>query len=359
MKICIVLRDITERGGGERVCVNLANALSLKHQVKILSFYKSQDKPSYDLKPNICVEYLHNFGERSGGKIAYLFKKIFYRYFLTIKARKRFFEDDIIIANDRALGQFLKIKGKSYIRLWHLNFPKRKRNLAFFDSVVILSHKEEQKWRGIHKNIRVIPNFIPAISQNKINYSQKVCLSVGRMDRGDQKGFLRLVDIFAKLKSQFEDWKLCIVGEGVLKEEVQNKITSYGLQNRVVIKPFTQEIEKEYLSASFYIMGSHFEGFPLVLLESESYGLSSVAFDIYTGPSDIIEDGKTGFLIQDGDLDDFASKMEILMQDEQKRREMGEEARKRIQTHFSQEIILEKWEELFTQLQTHNPQSPQ
>lgn len=359
MKICIVLRDITERGGGERVCANLANALSMDHQVRILSFYKSQEKPSYSLNPSICVEYLHQSSERSGGKIAYLFKKIFYRYFLTLRARKRFVEDDIIIANDRALGQFLKIKEKKYIRIWHLNFPKRKRNLNFFDCVVILSNKEKQKWMKIHGNIEVIPNFIPFIAQDTTDYSQKICLSVGRMDYGDQKGFLRLIDIFAKLDHNFEEWKLCIVGEGKLMGEIQSKIVLRDLQNRVIIKPFTQEIEKEYLSASLYIMGSFFEGFPLVLLESESYGLPSIAFDIYTGPSDIIENGKTGFLIQDGDLDDFASKMEVLMQNEEKRKEMGQQAKKRIQNHFSKEKVLEKWNELFTQLQTHNPQSPQ
>lgn len=359
MKICIVLRDITESGGGERVCVNLANALSAEHQVKIVSFYKSKKTSAYFLNPSVKVEYLHNGSEQSGGKLAYLFKKIFFRYFLTLKARKRFFNDDIIIANDRALGQFLKIKGKSYIRIWHLIFPKRKRDLKFFDELVILSHKEEQKWRAIHPNVSVIPNFLPSIPQAKTDYSQKVCLSVGKADSKDTKGFLRLIDIFTQIDSKFREWKLCIVGDGVLGGEVEAKVKSLDFADRIILKPFTQEIEKEYLRSSIYAMTSYFEGFGMVLVESGSYGLPGVAFDICAGPGDIIEEGKSGFLIQDGDLQDYALKLQVLMESEERRREMGEEAKKRIATHFSQEEVLKQWNELFNRLQTHNPQLPQ
>ncbi|RDU71148.1 glycosyltransferase family 4 protein [Helicobacter brantae] len=358
MNICIVLRDITEKGGGERVCVNLANALSLEHRVRIISYYKSQNSPIYALNPQVQVEYLERCGERSGGKIGYLFKKIFYRYILTLKARKSFKQDDIIIANDRALAQIFKLKDKKYIRIWHLNFPKRKRNLDFFDEVVILSHKEEKKWKQCHPHISVIPNFLPTFPTKQADSSSKICLSVGRMDRGDQKGFLRLVDIFAKIQPKIKDWKLYIVGEGTLKEEIKNKIDTYGLQDCIFLKPFTPEIQKEYLQASLYVMSSHFEGLPLVLLESGSYGLPSVAFDICAGPSDIIEDEKTGFLIEDGDLEGFASKMEILMQNQELRRDMGQRAKERIQAQFSQEKILEEWNKLFTQLQIRNLQSP-
>ncbi|XAU19483.1 hypothetical protein WHQ22_03455 [Campylobacter jejuni] len=52
-KINIFLKDITESGGGERVCVNLANAFSKKYEVEIFSFYKSFEQPAYKLCKDI------------------------------------------------------------------------------------------------------------------------------------------------------------------------------------------------------------------------------------------------------------------------------------------------------------------
>ena len=75
-------------------------------------------------------------------------------------------------------------------------------------------------------------------------------------------------------------WQLIIVGDGVLKKELESKIKALNLQESVILKPFTKQIEKEYLSASIYAMSSHFEGFPMVLLESASYGLAPISFDI-------------------------------------------------------------------------------
>lgn len=358
MKICIVLRDITERGGGERVCANLANALSQKHQIRIISFYQKFSSPSYEINQNIKLHYLSRGGENKWGVVGKIFRKIFYRYFLTYKAGKIFANDEIILANDRALASILKQKNKKYIRLWHLNFPKRHKNLSFFDALVVLSNKELLKWQKIHHNVVVIPNFLPFIPADTTNWEQKSILSVGRMDKGDQKGFLRLIDIFAIIAFKYPQWKLCIVGEGILKQEILKKINQYSLQQQVVIKPFTQEIINEYLQASFYVMSSYFEGFPLVLLESGSLGLPSVAFDIYSGPSDIIQNEKTGFLIEDGNLREFANKMEILIQDQSRREGMGKAAKQNMKNLFSQEVVIMNWENLFYSLQTHTPQSP-
>ena len=61
-------------------------------------------------------------------------------------------------------------------------------------------------------------------------------------------------------------------------------------------------------------MTSLYEGFPMVLVEVSSYGVPLVSFDINTGPSDIIENKKSGFLIEDGNFQEFADKI-YFMQD--------------------------------------------
>lgn len=146
--------------------------------------------------------------------------------------------------------------------------------------------------------------------------------------------------------SQLHSWQLVIVGDGDMKNEIETKIKDLGLQDSIILKPFTKDIESEYLNASIYAMSSYYEGFPMVLLESSSYGLCPIAFDIKTGPSDIIENNKGGYLIQDNDLNTYADKLIELMSDDNKRKTMGEAAKARVAQKFSKEAIIPLWEEV-------------
>ena len=142
-------------------------------------------------------------------------------------------------------------------------------------------------------------------------------------------------------------WQLIIVGDGVLKKELESKIKALNLQESVILKPFTKQIEKEYLNASIYAMTSHFEGFPMVLLESASYGLAPISFDIKTGPSDIIADEKSGFLVEDNDLQGYADKLMLLMRDENLRQNFGTKAKQVVSGKFSKEVVMKEWQGLF------------
>ena len=192
-----------------------------------------------------------------------------------------------------------KRKNTHYIKIQHLRFEKYNKRNKLFDTIVILSGREMGRWQRYHSNVKVIPNFLPTIPQVSTNHSQKVVLSVGRMS--SEKGFLRLLDIWKMVQTKIMDcheslrasrndnmandlreWKLIIVGDGVLKSEIESKIHALNLGESVLLKPFTKDIEREYLSASIYAMASHFEGFPMVLLESTAYGLAPISFDIAT-----------------------------------------------------------------------------
>ncbi|EAL5964157.1 glycosyltransferase family 4 protein, partial [Campylobacter jejuni] len=205
--------------------------------------------------------------------------------------------------------------------------------------LVILSDKQIDKWKEYHQNIQVIPNFIPFIPERTRDYKQKNILSIGRFELNDEKGFLRLIEIWnlVQKNEKYRDWTLTIIGEGELNDSIKEKIKENKLEN-IILKPFTKEIEEEYLKASIYVMTSHFEGFPMVLIESSSYALPLVAFNIDTGPSDIIDDKKNGFLIEDGNLQEFANKLSILMDDENLRRTMGISAKDIVKTNFSKEV---------------------
>lgn len=212
MKLFIILKDITESGGGERVCVNLSNAFSeMGFEVSIISFFRVEKDIAFSLNENINVRFLSHTTPKSKNPFKKLFNKSIYRYILSKKvdtiARQE--KPDIVLANDGWYIPKAKVDSIQYIRLWHLNAPKkidkRKQKIFnLFDTLVVLSSRELDKWQNYHKNIKVIPNFLPNISQKNTDSNQHRIISVGRMDRGDQKGFLRLIDIWEKVQERIK-----------------------------------------------------------------------------------------------------------------------------------------------------------
>lgn len=354
-KILITLRDITETGGGERVCANLSNALSEFYEIKIISFFKKEEHITYSLDPRISVEFLSEGAQNSNNFLRKFYNKIFKRIFLSLRTSRIINKQspDIVFCNDGTFMPIVKSKGVKYIRLWHLNAPRKKKKVFDkYDSLVVLSNKQMDVWKQYHGNIKVIPNFLPQIEDKITDFSQKVVVSVGRMDAGDQKGFFRLIDIWKVVKEDknLDDWKLHIIGGGALKLEIEAKVKALNLQDSVFVKPFSERIADEYMQASIYAMTSKFEGFGMVLAESASYGLPGVAFDINAGPSDIISNGESGFLVEDNDLEAYAEKLKCLMRDETLRQKFGLKSKEIVSAKFSKEAVIGLWRKLFDEL---------
>ncbi|WP_338433729.1 glycosyltransferase family 4 protein [Campylobacter vicugnae] len=268
------------------------------------------------------------------------------------------FNPDFIICHTHFDTSLTKIFKKCKIKLFkviHNSFDAYEKwqiNLNIYKNIVLLSNHDIDKFKTKYPNANfyIIPNFLPNISNLNTNYSQKVVVSVGRLSK--EKGFLRLIDIWKLIQdsSEFKDWKLHIVGDGELKEKIENKIKDLNLTNSIILKPFTKDVESEYLSASIYAMTSHFEGLPMVLIEAQSYALPTISFDIATGPRDIIEDEKSGYLIKDNDLNEYATKLKTLMQDESLRAKMGAKSKEIVKSKFSKEVVMKQWMELFERL---------
>ena len=390
MKFLFIADDITIFGGAERVITNLANVMSKmqdkkgKNEIEIFSLHRINKHLSYHLDLNVKVSFytqpatkndikqIKNFYKRFAikFKVILLKLKFFILHFRILKtdeilsrmlsAKISHCESDIVLDNTVfSYHPFYKNSNTKYIMLMHASYSEKAtflkhkyfNDLKDYDALVILSHAEFSIWQRYHNFVRVIPNFLPQIPSLNTTYSQKVALSVGRLSK--EKGFLRLLDIWKilaqnkKFECEFQKWQLIIVGDGVLKKELESKIKALNLQESVILKPFTKQIEKEYLSASIYAMSSHFEGFGMVLAEASSYALPCVAFDVKTGPSDIIENEKSGFLVEDNDLQGYADKLMLLMRDENLRFNFGTKAKQVVSEKFSKEMVMKEWQGLF------------
>ncbi|HFU5770024.1 TPA: glycosyltransferase family 4 protein [Campylobacter jejuni] len=344
MKIVLLIGDITIGGGAERVVCNLANAFNeLGYNVEILSFYKSKENLAYEVHKNIQINFFHIVSRNKVFKKP--FYKLYYKYYESYILKQKYKDADIMIYNNCSQFPFFKNKNTKYIKLIHEIFKRYQLRNNFFDNLIILSLRELSIWKQYHNNVSYIPNFTPIITNKNSHLNQKRILSIGRITKEDQKGFLRLVDIWeiVQKNQNFKEWKLHIIGDGALKEELFYKIKTKKLEHSIVLSPFNKNIEEEYLKASIYVMTSYFESFGMVLIESANYSIPSISFDVKTGPKEIIDNKRSGFLIEDGNLQEFANKLQVLMQDERLREKFGKNAKEKVQKEFSKEAIMQKW----------------
>ena len=177
---------------------------------------------------------------------------------------------------------------------------------------------------------------------------KKEVLCVARFDDRDKRVslVLRIWAIIEKAQ-RFSDWKLRIVGYGEDEGYYRRLTKKLNLQN--VSFEGKKDPFEYYRTASLFMMTSAHEGFGIVLLEAQQMGAVPIAFDSFATVHDIITDGVNGFLVQDGDIQAYASKMQTLMDDAGMRKQMAE-AGIQMLDRFSVENITQKWNDLFESL---------
>lgn len=208
---------------------------------------------------------------------------------------------------------------------------------------VVLTHEDKGYW-GKMNNIEVIPNANSFEPNDISNLSSKRVIAVGRLNY--QKRFEDLIALWRTVHLEAPDWKLEIFGNGPQKKGLQALIDTYGLSNSAIIREPVKDIMNEYLTSSMVAMTSRYEGLPMALLEGQVCGLPMVSYCCKCGPKDIIIDGKNGFLIDEGDLENFSSKIVQLIKDVALRKEMGLHS-SQLSKRFSEEEVMSKWISLF------------
>ena len=132
-------------------------------------------------------------------------------------------------------------------------------------------------------------------------------------------------------------------------KELQEQIRRLSLAGSVVLGREESDMASVYGSASVLALSSRYEGLPMVLLECQAFGVPAVSFDCQCGPREIIDDGKTGFLVEEGDIPALAKALEKLMQDPALRKEMGLNAFRKAK-QWSPENIMPQWIRLFEEI---------
>lgn len=179
---------------------------------------------------------------------------------------------------------------------------------------------------------------------NSDTRKEKMLLYVGRLDQ-KQKRVDRILAIWKNLEPSHPDWQLCIVGDGPDRQRLEAIARNENIQS-LSFEGF-QAPDDFYRRAAILLLTSDYEGFPLVLAESMSYGVIPIVYGSYPAVYDIIHNGTNGFISAPKagtfDQDDFTAKVRLLIDSEALRKEMSEAAWTTSQK-FSPSNIYTQWE---------------
>lgn len=376
MKIIYCNHSICNPGGMERVMLNKIAWLvrEMHWQVMIVTTDQKERAPFYPLPDGVRtvdlgINYSDDNGKHPLAKIAgYLHRRQLHRKRLTALLMRE--QADVVVSLYPSESSFIpsikdgsrKVLELHYCKYFRLQYGRSgllgwidrwrtkqdERIVRRFDRFVILTHEDHTYW-GHLPNIVVIPNAALHTGVPHVDKDTKRVIAVGRLDY--QKGFDRLIKAWALVqrRGQYADWRLDIFGQGEWHDGLEAMIVADGLQETAHIHRPTTHIMEEYAASEMLVMSSHYEGFPMVMIEAMACGLPVVSYDYKCGPKDIIADGKNGLIVPEGDIEALARAMIRLMDDGDLRKRMSVEARKVVDT-YSEKKIMEAWTELFRSL---------
>ncbi len=348
----IIVGTIDKGAGTERAVVNLSNILSgAGYKVRLISLFTTEEKRSYyELDERVLIIHLGDNPQKGLNRLI---------FFMSLPKRIRIIDKrehfDFLLGTIHAVNcviLFSRIKAK-IIACEHMCYDAapfvskvvRRAVYPFMYRVVLLTEADKNKYNFIPNNkVCVIPNSLSFKCETPSRLNNKRIITIGRLTR--QKGFDLLIQASKKFFMYVNDWTIDIFGEGEDERKLLNMIQEYGLQDKVLIHPPTQNIKEELLNSGFFVCSSRWEGFSLVLMEAIECGLPVVGFDCPEGPGEIIIDGDNGYLVEEENVEMLADNMIKIAMDEDLQKKLGENAYRSAE-RYSSDVICKKWEKVF------------
>ena len=355
-KICIVKWILDDSGGGERVAVSLANELTKKYEVHLIGITTKESDLFF--KINSQVKYSNFFDHRVRlSKNILKISKLLKKYFIDN-------EIEVAFGIGISANVFLSLAGigtqTKVVLCDHTNSITDNSELSqkvqryvgtkLADKIITLTQEDRENYIKKHgvsdERICYIYNWKEAaLSDVSYNNKSTKIVTVGRFD--SQKGYDYLGQVAKKVLSEKSDWTWEIYGSGNQDEvdKIKELIKENNLQDKLLIKGLEKNQDLIYGDKGIYVMTSRYEGLPLVLLEAQQYNLPIVSFCCPTGPSEIVEDGVNGFLVDCYDTDKMSEKLLKLMENESLRHSFSAHAKDNMDK-FDKNRILNQWIEL-------------
>lgn len=368
MKIAFFIGQLGH-GGAENVVATLTSQLALRgHNILLVSHLKNQFYKVAE-EVNLIDVRTWQYDTYEGSLVVRLYKKAANRIrdFINIQRIIKQEKPDIVISFLQGwLWQLIIIctgrvplicaERNAMIRPVHKNFLIKQVFYRMAYGVQVMSRHDKAWLRNRYKRIYPMPNPLRFDPLDKDYYdslfeNRKNILACGRVH--PQKGFEKLITAFSKIATSYPEWSIDICGymeEGEYSKKLQELIRQLGLQERIHFLGVRKDVDKVMQEHSVFCLSSQNEGFPNVLSEAMANGMACVSFDIVTGPSEIINDGLDGVIVEDQNIDALAEGLSMVLGDKNLRYSLGSHAIENIK-RFSRDKIVNKWEAFFSKIE--------
>jgi glycosyltransferase involved in cell wall biosynthesis len=219
------------------------------------------------------------------------------------------------------------------------------------EALVVLTHRQAddiEEDYGHNSKLHVIPNVIPNADVPLVDRDALRVSMFGRLDA--RKGTHDAVSAWAKVVERFPTAELHIFGEGSEKEALALQIGKLSLQRSVFLRGYSDDPSVEMARSAVVLSASRTEGFGLTIAEAMLNETPVVAFDCRYGPKELISPNRDGLLVPEGDIDPLAKGVVRLLRRPERARSMGQQARVKITSMFTEEPVLALWEALIASL---------
>lgn len=366
-------------GGVERVLLNILSSLDKNEfDIKLGLQYEDENIFENEIPDNVNYKYMLSKDKiKKTLKIKKNKKNLFYKLyysFLLKKERKIIKKKYLEFSNDRDI--IIDFKNSDYARVtsqetnskrvcWYHGSvkttntykknPKRHRkNLNKYHKIIVICDdmkKEmiemfpelENRIERIYnpfdfKKIKKMAEYSFDLTENeKKLLNKRYIVAVSRLDY-IPKGYPTLLKAFKLAKENGLKEKLYIVGEGPDRKKVQNKIKELNLEDDVILLGLQKNPYVWIKNAELFLHSSKNEGLPTVLIESMILRIPVISTDCPVGPSEILENGKNGVLVDVGDYRAMAKELDRLIKNIELRKQYVKNAQDSM-NRFDKKII--------------------
>jgi glycosyltransferase involved in cell wall biosynthesis len=383
MKITFLLTWADSMGGTERAMFTQAEYLAETHDVEVLSVFRTNDKPFFDIDPRITVRYLidntgsvqrpiagglsdeqcQSLSAQESQLVRSRWESAFNRLTdVEIERALREIDCDVLVSSSPSLmAMATTLAPPRVVTVHEEHRPTQMRAASAepifryaprLDALVVLTERT-RSWLAdtlgeSAPRLEIIVNGIPKGFRPKSSATSKLITIAGRCVPNKQVD--HAVRAFAQVADEFPDWALRVLGEGPELPAVRRLAEGLDIIDRVQFIGRTSDMPEEWAKASIALLSSRDgEALPLVLIEAFAAGVPAVAYDCATGPAEIITPGVNGLLAGQDDIDGLAGALRTLMGDETKRREFGAAALA-ASADYDLDAVMAQWESLFSEL---------
>lgn len=396
MKKNIIIRSGSLRMGGlERVLIEVLQTIDKKkYNITLVIdddcgegniFEKDIPKeiPYYFLKSKELIEKTEYYKEKRKNLFCKLMYNLYMNFetFIMCKNMKNLLNKldkaDLLIDFDAGASKYInKLRNINKKVVWiHNSIPKLKKKkskierfgkrLENYDKVVAICDEMKEELGDIYPKIKnkIVRIYNPfdfervlklSNDDSELNFTQKeelkkdYCLAISRLDTV-QKDYLTLIKAFKILKDKKIYKKLYIIGDGPSKEEIQSMIEKYDLKEQIKLIGRFKNPYVWLKYCDFFVHSSKYEGFGLVLVEAAILNKLVISSNCPVGPTEILEQGKSGILFDAGNAEMLAEKLEKVLSNKEVRKKYIENMDKR-KYDFSKEKVIKEYEKLIDEL---------